>query len=51
MNWLETSHEAVEEFHSLLDCVFYEGYAARLAADYPEHYELELTQFLNNYSR
>ena len=51
MNESETSFDVVEDFHCLLDSLFYEGYAAHLATDYPEHYQLELAEFLNTYTR
>lgn len=39
----------IEDFIAFMDAIFYEGYAERLAAENPEHFKIELNQYLENY--
>ncbi len=40
----------VDAFIDMLDSLFYQGYAMKLAEESPELYQFELNNFLDNYS-
>lgn len=40
----------LEDFIFFMDSIFYEGYAAQLATEHPDHFTTELNQYLENYA-
>lgn len=40
----------IEDFIALLDSIFYEGYAEQLCAHYPEQFNQQLNEYLEQYS-
>ena len=40
----------IDVFTDMLDSLFYNGYAIKLAEESPELYQFELNSFLDNYS-
>ena len=47
----ETKNQSiVDAFIEMLDSLFYNGYAMKLAEESPELYQFELNNFLDNYS-
>lgn len=48
-NLLLKMQTTVEDFIAFIDSIFYEGYAEQLAAQYPEEFNRQLNQYLDEY--
>ncbi len=48
-NLLLKIQATVEDFIAFIDSLFYEGYAEQLAAQYPEEFNRQLNQFLDEH--
>jgi|ADurb_Leu_01_Slu_FD_contig_31_1894575_length_1801_multi_3_in_0_out_0_3 hypothetical protein len=44
-----SSEQAVRDFISLYDSIYYDGYCRQMAADNPQQFNYELKEFLNVY--